>query len=126
MIASGATERHNMPSNQINDLDDDEEDGYELAKWDEQAYHTVIGLIFKELGWASGGPVSSAEELLERYRNLKKASKELTDKLDLMNENPQFKGIWVHLWAHGMEYKGPQYGEELKKLKEILDTIEKP
>jgi hypothetical protein len=51
---------------------------------------------------------------------IKQAAKALVDKLDLIEENPQFQDVWGIAYVHGLVYTGPNWADELKNLREVL------
>lgn len=57
----------------------------------------------------------------DNLKNLTKHAKALCDKLELMNENKSFQGVWIFLYNHGCEYNGPTYEKEFKDLKKALE-----
>ena len=44
----------------------------------------------------------------------------LTVKLDAVGADPGYQGMFTLAWTHGMEYKGPNCGEELESAKSVL------
>lgn len=49
---------------------------------------------------------------------LREAAQKLVEKLGIVDEASS--GVFVLAKVHGMEYDGPNYGEELTKLREVL------
>ena len=48
------------------------------------------------------------------------ALRNLVAKLDEIGDNSQFKSMFTLAWAHGAEYKGPNWGKELEDAKTVL------
>lgn len=57
---------------------------------------------------------------LEHLREVNRKAGALVQVLDMIEANDSFKGIWSFLWAHGYNYNGPNWTEELKSLRETL------
>ena len=58
---------------------------------------------------------------INKCQQLETVLRALVKKLDEVGEAT--KGIFTMAWAHGMEYKGPNYGEELAAAKKLLCSI---
>jgi len=54
-----------------------------------------------------------------RCQQLEMALRALVKKLEEISKATE--GIFTMAWAHGMEYKGPNYGEELTAAKKLLE-----
>lgn len=54
---------------------------------------------------------------------LLKICEDMINKMDEITADPQFKALFFHARNHGMEYNGPQYGEELEALRKIVNKI---
>ena len=54
------------------------------------------------------------------HSGVSEAAKALCDKLDLINEDGRMTAAFQMAAIHGCEYDGPQYGEDLKALKDAL------
>ena len=55
---------------------------------------------------------------------VEKAARELVEKLDKVHKNPAYVGVWTVSQIHQGPYQGPNYTEELKKLKDALKEAE--
>ena len=55
-----------------------------------------------------------------RLRDVKDALKNLVDKLDLIEKNDEYQGVWGLYHVHGGNYKGPTYEQEIKKARALL------
>ena len=68
----------------------------------------------------SGQEPQTAEEWRDgRIAELEKALRNLVDKLDAIDK--VVTGVFVMAAIHGCEYSGPNYGEELKVARKVLD-----
>lgn len=56
---------------------------------------------------------------------LVQAAQNLINKLEEINKDPSFIGMFSLLWAHGIEYTGPNWTKELEELKMVLDKNNK-
>lgn len=54
------------------------------------------------------------------------AARALVAKLDQIENNPSYQGIWAVLYTHGYRYEGPQYAAELRALKKALSIDDPP
>jgi hypothetical protein len=54
------------------------------------------------------------------------ALKALVEKLDAIEKDPQYKGIWTLHWAHGGDYTGPTYTKEIADAKKVLENLDEP
>lgn len=48
------------------------------------------------------------------------ALENLVNKLEEINKSEAYKAVWFMYMNHGMEYKGPNYGEELDAARKVL------
>jgi hypothetical protein len=54
---------------------------------------------------------------------LKKTLAALVLKLDIVENSPEYRGVWDLYYAHGGVYKGPQYTMELAEARKLLEEI---
>lgn len=50
----------------------------------------------------------------------REALEALVKKIDETVNSPEFEGIFTFAHAHGVVYRGPQFGEELEDAREVL------
>ena len=55
----------------------------------------------------------------DRCQQLETVLRALVKKLEEIGKATE--GVFTMAWAHGMEYKGPNYGEELAAAKKLLE-----
>ncbi len=70
--------------------------------------------------WIDGHKSGTADEKKES-KKLLEAAQRFVDKMNLIEEDECYKGVFQMAQVHGYNYNGPQYGEELKELKQVLD-----
>ena len=63
-------------------------------------------------------PKHVAAALREENERLRSKAAAMVAKLDAVTEAT--RGIWGYLYAHGMEYQGPSYKDELDALRSFL------
>ena len=63
------------------------------------------------------------EDVLQALEVVAEAAKKLCDKLAEVSDHPQYISVFTIAHAHGMEYKGPNYGEEAKAIVTSLDVL---
>lgn len=64
------------------------------------------------------------EKVYDRQYRFMAAVRELIKKIDEVDNSKEYRSVWASYYVHGGNYTGPQYGEEIKKVKEILDEID--
>lgn len=55
--------------------------------------------------------------------DIEKAARELVAKIEAIHDDPAYQGIWVLAHNHGLPYLGPNYADELARLKTALDAV---
>jgi len=55
-----------------------------------------------------------------KYEELRRASKQLADRLDLIGKSDEYKAVFTFAMVHGVEYNGPNYSKELKAVETLL------
>lgn len=66
-------------------------------------------------------PVARQEKQADTSGRTTKVLRDLVAKLDEISDSPQWKSLFTIAFIHGQEYTGPNFGEELKAAKEVLD-----
>jgi hypothetical protein len=54
---------------------------------------------------------------------IEKALRDLVEKLDLIENDPQYLAVWESAFIHGAPYTGPSYVEELEAAKKVLEDL---
>ena len=63
-----------------------------------------------------------SEERMNREINIECRARELSEKLRLINNNEQYKSIFIQYQNRGGKYIGPSYADELERLEEALES----
>lgn len=64
--------------------------------------------------------VTDVREALQEDEKLRAALKALVDKLDAINIDPSFQGLFSFAFTHGYRYTGPSYESELESARVAL------
>lgn len=59
----------------------------------------------------------------DQQGELREAAQALSDKLDVIHNDPRYQGIWSLAMIHGTRYTGPNYEAELKALRAALHSV---
>ena len=96
-----------------------------LRKADE-AVHTALGDDAKadadELGvkWTYETAAHDIRRIREEKATIRAVLAALTLKITSLDESPDLKAVFHSAWAHGVEYTGPNWKDELQLAKDVL------
>jgi hypothetical protein len=60
------------------------------------------------------------KNIISQFFRLRRAAEDLERQITHVENSDAYRCIWSELVARGRPYSGPQYGNELKALREVL------
>ena len=95
--------------------------GIDIRKWPNRCYdcgHASAQAQAKEIETTKSRAPSGQAEFA-----LLDAARALTEKMNLIHNDPSYQGVWHMAAVHGANYRGPDYKEELETLEAVLASI---
>jgi hypothetical protein len=92
-----------------------------------EKYQNLVKLMDQQFGTPCE-EIRHAQEIEQaraRIAVLEKALGAWIDKMDVIHESGDYKGVWSFYYAHSMTYRGPTYEIELRNARAALTPLNK-
>jgi DNA repair exonuclease SbcCD ATPase subunit len=86
------------------------------------ALRAEVQEIHARLKWAR----ETSKEVMEENRTLREALTNLCDRLDFVEEDERYKGVWTACAIRGYPYNGPTWEQAYKEARAALSATPKP